>query len=798
MGGDEAEDRWPRATLAVLGLLTFSLYVLQYWTLPKYSALPQNAISFAVFWQVVTHVVQPGWEDALLFALPLGCFAALVALEVRRGEFSHLLALCFRSDRATWVLLLASTLVSTRYYFAVGESNWAGDGSAHLAYAYAAAQCIAAGEIPIWTHLIGLGSPYLQYYGFLYFYLVGFLDLVVGDLFTTIKISLALSHIASTIGMYLLVRTAARSRAAGFLGALAYALCFWHLQQVLLMGRFPLSLFYALLPWPFYFFERLRLPPRRLAALCGGALTLGLLPFVHPGYGFWSMLFFSLYSGLRLLYSPHFRHRSVLLATGLMGLGAVLFGAYLTLPMWLERAGTGIEAGVIMAGVPDPSWKRVFIWSNLRFPLVPLTPDEAHWYGGYLGLVPLALALVGGYLPWRLPALKRHGPHLAAGVCFALTLVLVFAYRSAPLQALPFVTALNAGRYLLFTAFFMSLMAGIGGAALKRWQPARLQTLSLPILLLCFDLGPTTLQQPYQMATNNPTNYAPELLQELRAEVEALDLPKGELPGYRIFTTLGKMHPFLASTWLVYRTGLPTPQADHRLLMPTMHAFAAPFEGHLSYLLRYLDTPDGTSPLERSPVALAGLQLLNIRYLVSVDPDQRQLTLMNVAAGPVLVSARLEGHPPLSADSETKRGEAIAAYISAMDIDLGRKLSRRFFIPGLAAPKDLGTQPRLEVRSHRVWHQRVEMDLRITAPCYARLAYTYFPSLEVRVNGHLVEPLRTAAGFLCLPLEPGPNQIVLQARLSPLRRALLGLDFALLALGAGVLLWSRNKRASRA
>ena len=39
------------------------------------------------------------------------------------------------------------------------------------------------------------------------------------------------------------------------LAGLAYVLSFWHTQQVLIMGRLPLSLFYALLPLPFYFWE---------------------------------------------------------------------------------------------------------------------------------------------------------------------------------------------------------------------------------------------------------------------------------------------------------------------------------------------------------------------------------------------------------------------------------------------------------------------------------------------------------------------------------------------------------------
>ena len=60
------------------------------------------------------------------------------------------------------------------------------------------------------------------------------------------------------------------------------------------------------------------------------------------------------------------------------------------------------------------------------------------------------------------------------------------------------------------------------------------------------------------------------------------------------------MHPFIATTTLAYRTGLPTPQADHRLLMPTMYAFAAPFERYLNHLL---NKPD-PQPLDQVPAAL--------------------------------------------------------------------------------------------------------------------------------------------------------------------------------------------------
>ena len=782
---------WPRATLAALGSLVLSLYFLQYWTLPKYAAIPQNSISFEVFWSAVTHLVDPGWEDAICFSLPAVCFVAVVALEIRRREFTRLLALCFCSGRATLGLVFLSAVVIARCYFADGEANWAGDGSAHLAFAYAAVECFAAGEIPIWTNLISLGSPYLQYYGFLYFYVVGLVDLAVNHLFTSIKITLGMAHIASALGMYLLVRITSRSRAAGFLGALSYALCFWHMQQVLIMGRFPLSLFYALLPWPLYFFERLRLPTRRVEAVCGGALSLGLLPLVHPGYGFWATLFFALYALLRLCETPRLRQRPILVSTGLLVGAAVLFGAFLTVPMWLERAGTGIAGGITLSGVPDPSWKRVFIWSNLRFPLLPLTVEEAPWYGGYLGLTPFALALIGAILPWRLPRRGRPLPYLAAGICFALTLLLVFGYRLPPLQALPFVTALNAGRYLLFTTFFMSFLAGLGGAALKRWRPAnmRVQTLSLPILLLLGDLGPTTFQQPYTFAVHNSTNYPPALWEELRQKFDPRDLPAGQLAPFRLFTNLAQMHPFTATALLAYRSGLPTPQADHRLLMPTMHAFASPFERYLNYLLHLPDP----QLLDQDPVALAGLQLLNVNYQLNVDAEHAVVSLMSINTGPAIISARLEQRPPLAPDSTPDPSKHIAAYIDAMGVDIVHKRSDRLFIADLDQTRYLGTDPRLQVRGHRVWHQRAEVDLEVTAPCFARLAYTYAPQLEVRVNDRAITPYRTAAGFIVVPLEAGLNRIALQPRLSPLRQALLGLNILLLAAGAGALIWSRRK-----
>jgi hypothetical protein len=93
------------------------------------------------------------------------------------GPVTALLGRVFATDtRCIWVLM-AGSVVLVRFYFARGGVSWAGDGSLHLTYAALAARAIADGDLPIWTNYFAAGSPFLQFYGFLFFYVVGILEL---------------------------------------------------------------------------------------------------------------------------------------------------------------------------------------------------------------------------------------------------------------------------------------------------------------------------------------------------------------------------------------------------------------------------------------------------------------------------------------------------------------------------------------------------------------------------------------------------------------------------------------------
>lgn len=81
------------------------------------------------------------------------------------------------------------------------------DSGPHLAYSWIACNSIASGELPIWSNYFGAGTPFCQFYGFLFYYITGFVHLIVRDVFLSLKLSLGLGHIVSGLSMYYLARS---------------------------------------------------------------------------------------------------------------------------------------------------------------------------------------------------------------------------------------------------------------------------------------------------------------------------------------------------------------------------------------------------------------------------------------------------------------------------------------------------------------------------------------------------------------------------------------------------------------
>ncbi len=824
--------------LLFLGVLSVCM---QYVTVEKFSVFPpgRSHVTWARFIHAVEQQITFDPLDGVLVALFLVSTACVLYQEVRHRVLTDFLQECFASQRKTVWLLAGCLLVCVRFYLARGELSWGADASHHIATSWMAAQAIADGQVPVWTFFLGTGSPYLQNYGFAFYYLVGLVDLIVGDLGVSLKLTMAAARVLSGIGMYYLTASLCRSRRAGFIAGLGYALCFWHTQHVLIMGRLALSLFYALLPWAFYWVERVVSSPYKARAALLGGISMALLNFTHPGYGTYAMVLLGCYSVVRLWSCWGRPDTGAIFRAGvLLFVLGVAFGSYMNVGMWFERGHSlmhDFNPGNDLFGlsdIPDPTWQHLLGWSNFRFWLV--SPKPFHWYGGYLGVSLCVVALAGGVV-----ALRRRDKRVAAcWVCLILTLLAVFAYRWPPVNMLPLIHAVNASRYLLFVAFFLALAAGIGAYRLLQHGPrsfarSRLYTAgeekevkkkalqhrprgltrsrwgTLLLLVVWVDLFPTTFVHLYCEEPYLPTGWPPETFADLR-EAAAPFIERDELPHYRA-QWIGEDVYTPKRRTSVLLSGMPIAEAFHPGELRTLGTFVYPFTGWAHTLLPKLESLEQFNAHPYRNPLIAGFYLLNTRWLIVTSNRRKSGLVFPLAHSPIVVSGRLAGYDEKAVDFtgiteqfQLKQQPVRLTRFGALGADpagadsmaveqvlwiilqtglrppIESHACERILVRDREGEHDLGTTPTAQVLSHVVDHKRVELRVAVSASCYARLAYAYFPYLQVTVDGTPVQPMETAGRFVALPLEAGEHDIVLQARLSPLRRGLLVLGGVLL------------------
>jgi len=782
--GDDV--RFPVDVGLLLGVFVGLLLYFQYTTLDKFRVLKpavRYVISSDVLNYIQSQVLLTMW-DAIVLGSIVSFFLCGVGLEIWRGRLTHLMRWVFVRERRTVVALVLVSVVCVRFYFANGVLNWAGDGSSHMCYAWLASQSFANGELPIWTNYLGAGSPYLQFYGFLFFYVVGLFDQVVGDLDVTIKLVLAGAHVISGLGVYFFVRRLLGARRAAFVAGVAYVLCVWHMQQVLMMGRFPLSLFYAILPWSFYAFERVRLG--RLDGVIWGGLALGMLAFVHPGYAFWATAALAFYMGIRIWCGRTrlTKWRLSMCAGGLWLLG-IIFGAYVTFPMWFERANVELEE-ITHAAVPDPTWGHLFVWSNYKFQLFDF-PGYEHWYGGYLGLSLVVLALVGIGVGLRQRNLRSV--IWAGAACWGVSLILVLGYRWPVIRSLEVVQAFNAGRYLLFVAFFGALMAGLGAHVLMQmWRRQAVRVVTSILLVVLVDLGLTTFQHPFATKDHTFLKLAPSFYAEL--DVDKGDLSGGQIPNFRLSYPMDNMFDLLGIAWFTANMGVPSFLTGYREGLPSQSKFCGPVQDLMNQIFENQTVSGDFKVTKDVENLLLGLYLLNTYLTYVLEPETQ--SLVRVAwpyHSPIMIAPEVRVYGNMGGDDRVRH---VKHVIENMNINVRNHTSQRIFVADGERAEDLGTEPQLEMISHQVWNQRVLLNVRVTESCFARLAYAHYPYLGVYVNGERIKPIRTAGDFVAVKLNAGVHEIELKPYLSPLRQFLLIVDGVIL-MGAGIWFWQRKR-----
>lgn len=453
----QARPPWDALGLGLAACLL--LYLLQWVTLPKTALLNYR---FETISDYISSLREIPWSylDLCLSAVFAGVCIALFIREYQNRCGTRFLGWATQSERRTRTLVILGGLVAVRFYFASGHLTWVADAAYHTMYAWIAGEGLSQGLVLSWTPLVSAGTPFLQFYGFVFFYLAGLVYLLVEQIDVALKIALGGAHILSGLTIYLFVREATRSRKAGLISAAVYVLTFWHTQQILIMGRYPVSLVYALLPVPFYAFT---LAKRRenwgKVAFAGGA-TLALLILTHPGYGFWATAFYVLHAGI--CWTVERCRRTRILRSGAVSICvALLLSSVLTLPMLIERGQTRLRTGLSLSDLPDPTLSQLLLWTNYQIRIGGSDFTADHWYGGYVGLSAVLLCLAGIGVGLYRGSRKPTATQRAAVAGMILSLVLMFGYRWPIIADLPPVRALNAGRYELFLVFFIAVLAGM-------------------------------------------------------------------------------------------------------------------------------------------------------------------------------------------------------------------------------------------------------------------------------------------------------------------------------------------------
>ncbi len=188
-----------------------------------------------------------------------------------------------------------------------------------------------------------------------------------------------------------------------------------------------------------------------------------------------------------------------------------------------------------------------------------------------------------------------------------------------------------------------------------------------------------------------------------------------------------------------------------------------------------------------------GLFLMNVSSTYQTRPESDNLVRLEwPERSPIIVAPAAA--PWVNSEGLNQKN-SLARVLDEMVINPRKKSAERLFLKDFPAAEQLSTSPDVQVLEHKVWNQRVELNIRLSDPCFVRLAYAHYPYLRVTVNSSPVTPLSTIGGYIALKLDPGDHLIEMVPHLSPLRKALLALDLMLLLCASFTLIhhWRKNR-----
>jgi hypothetical protein len=680
---------------------------------------------------------------------------------------------------------------------------------------------VKEGFSPFYTFMYYCGFPALRFYSPLFYLLGGPLTLLTGgDLLLALRILQVLLHLLSALAMYVYLGREGRGERkddrAGFgpaLGTIVYLVIPWRTLYLTGCSNYPQTLVYVLLPLVLLAFDNIVEAPEPTGKGGGGtrqglllALWVGLLFLAHLVYAIFTLLFLVVWWVARAAE----RRAGPRAAGGLwrsLGIAvpaSIGVSAFFLIPFAAEQAAHRFPITHLNLSVPNLIVLLGFrirvggyegVYFGLSVALLLLAATAAVLFNrAFRSQVPALVGLAGGLLLTFGPALLREKQYLITTglpperflvfVLFFIALLVPSAYELARRAldrrvARGVIFGVMAGLVMLDCLFsvlhatysdrgeFLSVREEVYPIA-DREPHARLvdlnipeprvddvrRTCRLPTVGVIYGNLPTPLGLPYHQ-------YAPRSMLHVYPWVDYIARDLGDTARQLISDNTHKALALLG--------------ASHFLSLPTLVNASGTREGPFYMVLkREMDWEDRFVAAQREPPVAMG----------------------RTYQGLVLASSRVA---PMGPDTLAADGSFIVArnwqrLLDSVKLDgTNRCLS---FIPGLAGtnPESLPGLPALVIDSTRIRHQDVVTGLRVSADCFLRIAVSYYPELEVTLDGRPVQFSETADHFTWIRCPAGAHVLRVTARFGALRFASLLLSLVSLPVVLVMILRRRRGR----
>lgn len=724
----------------------------------------------------------------------------LAYAELSRAALTNLLLRVEASPRSTFAALGLLSLVVTRYYLSPGDV-FMGDTEAHTIRSWMVLENLRRFQLPVWSNYWYGGYPIVEHYGPLYFTVTALLTFALGSVHLATKVLLWLTHVASVFVMYLFLREVTRKEFPALVGACAYLLSFHRVHILLYRGDLQLAIVYLLYPAILLVIERfLRTRQRPARSFLFLAFLLTALILNHHGYAFFGMVFLGVYLLVRLgLAGMEWRERFRLLTFFTLAfVSAALLSAFSLVPF--------VAGGELVRGMRETPFSILI--PSLRAPLVLLemfrwSPNGGNDNVGYIGLSIAVFALVGLS---RAPR-DRVGPALALAAGALTSLFMMRNFIDYNVKN---------------TNFFMFFLA-----ALSAWAPLSLEPLAprIPILrtirrrregafpatltlilvgILLLDLGPTTFHSVFR----ENYGFKERMYERIRAidgnhkviehvvlkYVPGADGERYFEPGNPgivtahspIFTPLGRFHEGAAKSFgfdaemvknlqrELHRDRISEISFDALLLLGVKYVL---FRDRFQYY---------TPRLEPSPYFRVHEDILELAHASPLVLSKRVVSVRDVESYDpmnIIESRRYFDAETYSFDERPFR-EIVEPLIRSMNLDIERGTAEQLIALDDEACGEVADAEDLEgeVLDFHADVRSVSIRYRTNIPSFGLLAYSYFPFLEVRIDGRPVDFHRSAMYHVLLSLPPGEHVVTLWGGVSPAARWSAWFSLAMLAL----------------